>query len=391
MTDADARRRLRLRHPRRPCRSAAGSGHRRSRHADLALDDVRPGRRRRPQGVRVLALRQPDPRRTRDVHRVARVGAPRSRLRQRPRRRGQRAAAGPAGWAGRARQRRLRRHVPAHRPCLGTAGHAVDGDRPHRRRRPRSRLAGRHGDALAGDADEPIAHVRRHRGRRVCRPRARGTGGRRQHVRHALPAAADHPRRRHRRALGHEVPRRPQRRGRRVHRRRRRRPRRPPALHPERRRRGARPVRLLPRAARREDARRADGPSLRQRPRRRRPAHRAPRRRDRAVPGAARSPRPRRGRPTDARLRRDGELHAPRRHRGRQAGRRRHRAVHARRVAGRGREPHRAPRRDDPRLRRRLAPRGAAQPHPPVRRDRDDERSRRRSRAGACERVFERA
>ncbi len=42
---------------------------------------------------------------------------------------------------------------------------------------------------------------------------------RRQHVRHAVPAAAARARRRHRRALGHEVPRRPQRRGRRVPRR----------------------------------------------------------------------------------------------------------------------------------------------------------------------------
>ncbi len=44
----------------------------------------------------------------------------------------------------------------------------------------------------------------------------------------------------------------------------------------ERGRRGAGAVRLLPRAARREDARRAHGPSLRQRPRRRRPARRPP-------------------------------------------------------------------------------------------------------------------
>ena len=41
------------------------------------------------------------------------------------------------------------------------------------------------------------------------------------------------------------------------------------------------------------------------------------------------------------------------------AGGRRHRAVHARRVARRGREPHRAPRADDPRLGRRLTAGGA--------------------------------
>ena len=69
------------------------------------------------------------------------------------------------------------------------------------------------------------------------RARAQCVGRGRQHVRHAVPPTADHARRRHRRALGHEVPGRAQRRGRRLRRGRRRRarpsdcgsPRTPPA------------------------------------------------------------------------------------------------------------------------------------------------------------------
>ena len=96
----------------------------------------------------------------------------------------------PAGRPGPARQRRLRRHVPPDRQGVGPARHAVDGGRPHRRRRPRRRLARRHRDGVAGDADQPAADVHRHRGGRRRRPRARRAGRRRQHVRHAVPAAA---------------------------------------------------------------------------------------------------------------------------------------------------------------------------------------------------------
>ena len=81
-----------------------------------------------------------------------------------------------------------------------------------------------------------------------------------------------------------------------------------------------------------------------------------------ALPAAPRPPRPRRRGQADARLRRHGELHRPRwRGRG-TADRGRDRAVHARRVARRGREPDRAPRRDDPRVGGRLTARGARQP-----------------------------
>ena len=288
----------------------------------------------------------------------------------------------PAGRPRRARQRRLRGHVPADRQGVGPLRDGLDGRRPDRPRRAGRRLARRHGDGVAGDADQPAADVHRHRGRRRAGPSPRRPGRRRQHVRHAVPAAADRARRRHRRALGDEVPRRAQRRRRRVRRRRRRRARRPPALHAERRRCRAGAVRLLPRAARRQDARRADGPPLLERPGRRRPARAPPGRRAGALPAAARSPRPRRGGQADARLRGHGQLPAARRRRGRQAGRRGDRAVHAGRVARRRREPHRAPGRDDPRLGRRVAARGPGRPAPAVRRHRVVRRPRRRPRTG---------
>ena len=56
--------------------------------------------------------------------------------------------------------------------------------------------------------------------------------------------------------------------------------------------------------------------------------------------------------------------------------------VHARRVARRGREPDRAPGRDDPRVGRRFTAGGARQPRPPVGRHRGRHRSRRRPRPG---------
>ena len=248
---------LGLRDPGHPRRPGARPDDRRGRHADHAGHDVRPGRRRRPPRLRVLPQRATPP-------------APRSRRASRRWRRPATGSRSPAGWPPRtpccassppgervrARQRRLRRHVPADRQgvrparaCAWTAVDLTDLDALA------AELARRHGDGVAGDADQPAAHVRRHRGRGRARPRARRPRRRRQHVRHAVPAAAARARRRHRRALGDQVPRRPQRRRRRVRRRRRRRARRAPALHPERGRRRARAVRLLPRAARREDAR----------------------------------------------------------------------------------------------------------------------------------------
>ena len=189
------------------------------------------------------------------LRRLAGGRAPRPGVRQRARRRGQRPAPAAARRPGAARQRRLRRHVPADRQGVGTLGFpwtAVD-------------LTDL--DALAADWPDdtrmvwletptnPLLTCVDIEAIAADGPRPRRARRRRQHVRHPVPAAAADARRRHRRALGHEVPRRPQRRRRRVPRRRRRRAGRPAALHPERGRRGPGAVRLLPRAARREDAR----------------------------------------------------------------------------------------------------------------------------------------
>ena len=115
-------------------------------------------------------------------------------------------------------------------------------------------------------------------------------------------------------------------------------------VHPERG--GRRPVarRLLPRAARGQDAGRAHGPPLRQRPRRRRGARRPPGRRAGAVAGSARAPGARRGQAADARLRRHGVVRGPRRRGGGGGVLRAHRGVHAGRVARRGRVAGRASR-----------------------------------------------
>ena len=114
----------------------------------------------------------------------------------------------------------------------------------------RRRLARRRRHGVARNADQPAAHLLRHRGDRLDRARTRSARRGRQHVRHALPAAAVDARCRHRRALVDQVPRRPQRRRRRLRRGERRRARRTAPVHPERGRRDPGAVRLLPRAAR---------------------------------------------------------------------------------------------------------------------------------------------
>ena len=160
---------------------------------------------------------------------------------------------------------------------------------------------------LLGIADIEALAARGARRRRAARGR--------QHVRVAVPPAADRARRRRGRALDDEVPRRALRRGRWGARRRRRGAGGAARVPPERDGRGRRAVRLVAGAARCEDAGRAHGPALRQRRAGRRAAASRTRKVDAGLLArAARPPGPRRRGQADARLRRDGVV--PRRRRG---------------------------------------------------------------------------
>ena len=135
--------------------------------------------------------------------------------------------------------------------------------------------AGEFDDNLASHLDEdvklvwvetpsnPTAEHRRHPqgGRR--RARRRRAARRRQHLCDAVPAAAARARRRRSRALDDEVPRRPQRHDRRLHRHQRRRAGRAACVPAEVARRSAGTVRRLARPARDQDARCSDAPALR--------------------------------------------------------------------------------------------------------------------------------
>ncbi len=137
--------------------------------------------------------------------------------------------------------------------------------------------AAQHQGLLRRDHRQPEGRGPRHRGRRRPRPRARRAARRRQHHRHALRHPPVRVGRRHRRALGDEVPRRPRHLHRRHHRRRRqlrlrRRPREVPRLQ--------HPGRELPRSR------------LRPRPRRRQPARGQPRLHPQGTGAAAPRPRP---------------------------------------------------------------------------------------------------
>ena len=167
---------------------------------------VRPGR----AGQHLHPDHEPDPGRRRAAHRRARgrrrravpvLRAGRGDVRHpEPRRRGRSHRVQPAA---------LRRHlqpVPLH---AAQARH-----RDHLRRRPRrpGLLAGggaaEHQGVLRRDHLQPADRHPGHPGRLRGRPRQRCAADRRQHHRHAVPDPADRPGRRHRRALGHQVPRR---------------------------------------------------------------------------------------------------------------------------------------------------------------------------------------
>ncbi len=122
-----------------------------------------------------------------DVRRLAGGWPPRIGVRQRTGRGGQRAAAAERRRPGVARQRRLRRDVPA--DLQGAHVVEVDGGRPHRYGSTRCRLARRHQAGVARDADQSVAALLRHREDLRDRPQPRRDGVRRQHVRHSVPAA----------------------------------------------------------------------------------------------------------------------------------------------------------------------------------------------------------
>ena len=181
---------------------------------------------------------------------------------------------------------------------------------PAERVRQRSRLLPRRRRpaGLGRDAVESAAQRRRHRARRRDDTPRGCAARRRQHLRLAVPPAAARARRRPRRPLDHQVPRRPLGRGRRL-RRHVRRTHWPSACASCRSRSAAsRPLRRLARAARHQDARAAHAPALRERPRRRGLPRAAPGRRARLYPGLAEPSRARVGHAPDAGLRRHGLL-----------------------------------------------------------------------------------
>ena len=259
----------------------------------------------------------------------------------------------------RARRRRLRRHVPAHRQGLRRRRPPVDGGRPDR---PGARSAASWPDGTAmvwaETPTNPAHGDRRHRGGGRGRPRSTARWLVVDNTfATPVPAAAAGARRRRGRPLGHQVPRRPLRRGRRLRGARRRRPRRAASASSQNAvgavpspfdcylvQRGVKT--LAVRMDRHCDNARAVVELLAE----------PPGRRARAVAGPARPPRPRRGQAADARLRRHGVVRGPRRRGARRCALcRAHRAVHAGRVAGGGRVADRAPGPDDPRVGRRLA------------------------------------
>ena len=211
-SSATSRRRPRLRDPRHPRRPGARRRHRRGRHADLAVDDVRPGRRSgEHQGYEYSRSGNP----TRAALEACLASL-------------EGAAHGLAFASGLAAEDNVLRLLGARRQRILLGNDAYGGTfrliakvyepagcpwtrgRPHRSST-RSTRRGRTTRRWCGWRRRPTRCSRASTSRRS--PPSPTTDGalvrRRQHVRHAVPAAAAGARRRHRRALGHEVPRRP--------------------------------------------------------------------------------------------------------------------------------------------------------------------------------------
>ena len=207
----------RLLHPRHPCRPGARPRHRLGDPADLRDVDVHPRRCRRTGGGFEYS-RSANPTRTALEECMAALEG---------------GATGFAFASGLAAEDTLLRSIcdPGSMWCCRTTRTAVPSGcsprctagggvaAPSADQRPGGRgtrdPAGRDDRRLDRDPDQPAAGDRRHRGHRRDRPRCRGAAGRRQHLRHALPAAAACAGRRRRGALDHEVLRRPLRRRRR--------------------------------------------------------------------------------------------------------------------------------------------------------------------------------
>ena len=209
-----------LRHPSHPRRSGARPDHRGDHPADLPGLHARAGRHRRTSATGTSTTAAGNPTRSSLETQLAALegGERRAVVRLGPRG-GRRAAARhpEAGRPHRARQRRLRRHLPPAHPGARAVGHRDDHGRAVatptrcvRRIRPDDE------DRLGGDARATRCSRSSTSPRLAEIAHAAGAlAGRRQHLRLARAAAAALTRRRRGRALHHEVPRRALRRARR--------------------------------------------------------------------------------------------------------------------------------------------------------------------------------
>ena len=193
-------------------------GHRRSCAADLPDHElrVRFGRARRepvqPADLRqrLLALEQPD---------GCGAGRTGGRARRRPRRggvgqrHGGRSDGADDDAAGRRPRGRCRCPLRRHGDDAGGEPHQVRRRDVVRRRHQARGLCCRdtaqHSCGVRREPGQPEPGGARHRGRRRRGPCARCAAGDRQHRAEPVPLQSDSPGRRHRGALGHQVPRRP--------------------------------------------------------------------------------------------------------------------------------------------------------------------------------------
>ena len=185
--------RPRVRHPGHPRRRRPRPVDRRGGDAHHAGHDVRPDGSGRAPGFEYSRSGNPTRQALEQVLASLEGAGARLRLRVGPGRRGRRAAAArcPVNGSSSATTPTAARtgssprvHGPA--GLRWTAADLTDIDGLARRS-----ADTRHG--VGGDADQPPAHVRRHRRRGRHRPRPRRPGGGRQHLRHPVPADTRSP------------------------------------------------------------------------------------------------------------------------------------------------------------------------------------------------------